>query len=130
MADGTDNLPAEGEFVLLRGRQWLVEEVRAGHSLTSLRLSCIDDDAQGEVVEVAWPAGVIVVGEKLHDAPEGNPAQLKLIGEENEFCGVTTTVTAPLCPAVTESAPGETVTEKFGVITLNEYAAEPIALAG
>jgi len=66
-------------------------------------------------VEVTPPAGVRVAGEKLYDAPAGNPAQLKVSGDENEFCGVTMTVTAPLRPAVRESAPGETATEKLGV---------------
>lgn len=58
MADGTDELPAEGEFVALRGRQWLVEEVRPSGSLTSVRLSCTDDDAQGEPLEVIWDAEI------------------------------------------------------------------------
>jgi len=68
-------------------------------------------------VEATPPAGVTVAGEKLYDAPEGNPVQLKVSGDENEFCGVIMTVTAPLCPAVRESAPGETATEKLGVAT-------------
>ena len=58
VADGTDKLPAEGEFVELRGRQWLVEEVRASESLSSVRLSCTDDDAQGEALEVIWDAEI------------------------------------------------------------------------
>lgn len=46
-----------GDFVHVRGRRWLVEDERSlGEGLWSLRLACIDDDAQGETVEVVWPA--------------------------------------------------------------------------
>ena len=66
-------------------------------------------------VEAARPAGVTVAGEKLHDAPEGKPAQLNVIGAENEFWGVTMTVTVAPCPAVRESELGEAATKKVGV---------------
>ncbi|HEY2048589.1 MAG TPA: DISARM system SNF2-like helicase DrmD [Caulobacteraceae bacterium] len=58
MAKGADKQPGEGEFVELRGRQWLVEEVLVGEPLTSVRLSCTDDDAQGEPLEVVWDAEI------------------------------------------------------------------------
>ena len=58
MADGAERLPQEGEFVALRGRRWLIDEVRVGEPLTSLRLSCTDDDAQGEPLEVIWDAEI------------------------------------------------------------------------
>src|ERR1700680_1703640 len=49
--------PQRGDFVRVRTRRWLVEDERsAGDGLTSLRLACVDDDAQGEVVEVLWDA--------------------------------------------------------------------------
>ena len=45
--------PQRGDFVRVRTRRWLVEDERSvGDGLTSLRLACVDDDAQGEVVEV------------------------------------------------------------------------------
>jgi hypothetical protein len=48
-------LPKAGEFVDLRGRLWLVEEqLRDSSSFPSLRLSCVDDDAQGEIASVLW----------------------------------------------------------------------------
>lgn len=48
-------LPKAGEFVDLRGRLWLVEEqLRDSSSFPSLRLSCVDDDAQGEIASVVW----------------------------------------------------------------------------
>jgi hypothetical protein len=48
---------APGSFVRLRGRHWLVEgEREIGPALTSLRVACIDDDAQGETTEVLWTA--------------------------------------------------------------------------
>src|ERR1700688_2659824 len=49
--------PQRGDFVRVRTRRWLVEEERsAGEGLTALRLACVDDDAQGEMVEVLWDA--------------------------------------------------------------------------
>ena len=49
--------PQRGDFVRVRTRRWLVEdEHSAGDRLTALRLACVDDDAQGEVVEVLWDA--------------------------------------------------------------------------
>jgi hypothetical protein len=50
--------PQRGDFVRVRTRRWLVEDERsAGDGLTAaLRLACVDDDAQGEVVEVLWGA--------------------------------------------------------------------------
>ena len=47
--------PLEGEFVELRGRKWLVEGKRTlDGGLDVVSLACVDDDAQGETVEVAW----------------------------------------------------------------------------
>ena len=49
--------PHRGDFVRVRTQRWLVEDERsAGEGLTALRLACVDDDAQGEVVEVLWDA--------------------------------------------------------------------------
>ena len=49
--------PQRGDFVRVRTRRWLVEDERsAGDGLTALRLACVDDDAQGEMVEVLWDA--------------------------------------------------------------------------
>jgi hypothetical protein len=43
--------------VRVRTRRWLVEGERlVGDKLTALRLACVDDDAQGEVIEVLWDA--------------------------------------------------------------------------
>src|ERR1019366_2745100 len=49
--------PQRGDFVRVRTRRWLVEDERsAGDKLTALRLACVDDDAQGEVVDILWDA--------------------------------------------------------------------------
>src|SRR4029077_15915801 len=49
--------PQRGDFVRVRTRRWLVEDERsAGGDLTALRLACIDDDAQGDTVELLWNA--------------------------------------------------------------------------
>jgi SNF2 family DNA or RNA helicase len=55
----TNELPAPGAFVRARQRHWLVEETvpssELGHSAL-VRLSCVEDDAQGESLEVLWDA--------------------------------------------------------------------------
>jgi hypothetical protein len=43
----------QGNFVEVRGRQWLVEAINdAQPDLTTVKLSCIADDTQGEQIEV------------------------------------------------------------------------------
>src|SRR5690242_2767650 len=61
-------LPRPGEIVSVRQRQYLVEEVlppdSVGHA-TVVRMSCVDDDAQGEPLEALWelePDAVILTG--------------------------------------------------------------------
>lgn len=49
-------LPLPGEFVEVRGRRWLVEGSPSLDDVGAVGLACVDDDAQGEVVEVAWGA--------------------------------------------------------------------------
>ena len=66
------------------------------------------------VVLAAAPEGVKIAGEKLHEAPEGRPEQLKETGESNPFDGVIEIVVAPLCPAVTVRDGEETATAKSG----------------
>ena len=52
-------LPLPGTFVEARGRRWLVEDHRTiSDGLEALGLSCIDDDAQGETIELAWTAEI------------------------------------------------------------------------
>jgi len=49
----------QGQFVEVRGRPWLVEAVDDSQpDRTTLRLSCIADDAQGEQIEVLWDADI------------------------------------------------------------------------
>ena len=53
------NLPRVGEFVELRGRLWLVEDQTGNPKrFPSLKLSCVDDDAQGETATVLWDAEI------------------------------------------------------------------------
>jgi hypothetical protein len=66
------------------------------------------------VDEAIEPEGVTVDGEKVHDAHEGNPAQVREVSAANPFCGVTSTVVVPLVPATMASDAGETSTEKLG----------------
>jgi len=65
----------------VRGRPWLVEAVDDREpDLTTLRLSCIADDEQGEQIEVLWDAEIDAriiqddtwsqVGRAASDSPE------------------------------------------------------------
>jgi hypothetical protein len=56
----------------------------------------VADVAIVRVVEDAAPDGVTVAGEKLHDAPEGRPAQANVTAELNPFCGVIEIDAVPL----------------------------------
>ncbi len=80
----------QGDFVEVRGRQWLVEAINdAQPDLTTVKLSCIADDAQGEQIEVLWDAeiGATVleedtwsrVGRGAPDSPEVLAAYVKTI---------------------------------------------------
>lgn len=52
---GSDaSVPAPGDFVQVRTRRWLVENVTGENGLVRTRLACIDDDAQGETLEILW----------------------------------------------------------------------------
>ena len=47
--------PEVGQLVLVRSRGWLVEEVvKNGKGSPLIRLSCADDDAQGQSLDVYW----------------------------------------------------------------------------
>ena len=57
MSDQLPLAPAVGAIVRVRSRQYLVEEVTPPpdpKSSTAVRLSCLDDDAQGDALEVLW----------------------------------------------------------------------------
>ncbi|MDF1667665.1 MAG: DISARM system SNF2-like helicase DrmD, partial [Planctomycetota bacterium] len=50
-------IPKNGEIVRVRSRQYLVDDVvrpKEARHCTLVRLSCLNDDAQGEVLEVLW----------------------------------------------------------------------------
>lgn len=70
------------------------------------------------VVEAVSPDGVIVPGEKLHDAPEGKPEQLNESGEVNGIWDVTRTEAVALCPAVTARDAGLTVMLRGPLVTM------------
>jgi hypothetical protein len=48
------SIPAAGDFVEVRTRRWLVESVAGADMGLRAQLACIDDDAQGETLEVLW----------------------------------------------------------------------------
>ena len=71
---GTPPMPTVGSFVHVRTRRWLVEGVSGRNGLLRVRLACIDDDAQGEALEVLWQdeldAVIIADGERsVFDSP-------------------------------------------------------------
>ena len=50
-------VPKVGELVQVRSRRWLVDEViepKSPGQTCVVRLSCADDDAQGQSLEVFW----------------------------------------------------------------------------
>ena len=49
-------MPVKGQIVRVRTRHWLVEDDSTSPWGTWLRLSCVDDDAQGDALEVLWEA--------------------------------------------------------------------------
>jgi SNF2 family DNA or RNA helicase len=80
----------QGLFVEARGRPWLVEAVDESEpGLTTARLSCIADDAQGEQIEVLWDAEIgasilaedtwAEVGRGTPDSPEVLAAHLRAV---------------------------------------------------
>ena len=53
----TIDVPQSGQLVRVRQRQYFVEEVAPpgdGDDSTLVRMSCLDDDAQGQPLEVLW----------------------------------------------------------------------------
>jgi len=53
----TSRVPRVGELVQVRSRRWLVDEViepKSPGQTCVARLSCADDDAQGQSLEVLW----------------------------------------------------------------------------
>jgi superfamily II DNA or RNA helicase len=47
-------LPAPGQVVRCRTRTWLVESVEPSPHGAKVALACLDDDAQGDILEVIW----------------------------------------------------------------------------
>ena len=59
MSDRALDCIAFGEFVELRGRRWLTQGVeQLADELKILRLSCIEDDAQGEEATIIWDSEI------------------------------------------------------------------------
>ncbi len=47
-------VPQEGDVVRLRTRSYLVEGVTPSPAGHHVRCACLDDDAQGDILEVIW----------------------------------------------------------------------------
>ncbi len=67
---GDREAPEEGDVIRLRHRQWLVEKVTpppVPRQLTLVKAVCLDDDNQGEPIEVLWEMelGAQVVEQKM-----------------------------------------------------------------
>jgi hypothetical protein len=50
--------PAIGDFLSLRGREWLVQDIDAAEHPHIVRLACVSDDAQGETAEIILDAEI------------------------------------------------------------------------
>ena len=50
--------PEIGDFLSLRGREWLVQDIDAAEHPHIVRLACVSDDAQGETAEIILDAEV------------------------------------------------------------------------
>jgi superfamily II DNA or RNA helicase len=93
--------PTPGRIVRVRSRRWLVDDVVAPPApgdATLVRLACLEDDAQGEALEVLWelevdadvvPEGAssLRLGERGFDAPRLFAAYLNTL----RWSGVTAT---------------------------------------
>ncbi|WP_338046599.1 DISARM system SNF2-like helicase DrmD [Polyangium spumosum] len=73
-AASADGLPAKGQIVHARHRQWLVEDVVAGEGNDSplVRLVCLDDDDPGRPIDVLWDLelGARIVAPETHGLGE------------------------------------------------------------
>ncbi len=59
-------IPVRGQLVRLRTRNWLVEDIAPSPAGTWVQFACVDDDAQGDKLEVIWEAeldGQVLGGE-------------------------------------------------------------------
>jgi ERCC4-related helicase len=75
-----NNIPTSGQIVRVRTRHWLVGAVDRSPHGTLVELACVDDDAQGETLEVVWEVeldGLILdkeawsqIGKREFDRPE------------------------------------------------------------
>jgi Helicase conserved C-terminal domain/SNF2-related domain len=73
-----DDLPARGQVVIARQRQWLVEDTEPGVEGDSalVRLVCLDDDDPGRQIEVLWD---LELGARVYSAEThglGEPSHL------------------------------------------------------
>jgi ERCC4-related helicase len=50
--------PEIGDFLSLRGREWLVQDIDAAEHPHIVRLACVSDDAQGETAEIILDAEI------------------------------------------------------------------------
>src|SRR3954447_25832278 len=59
LAPSNRSIPKPGDFVALRARRWLVERAEWVDSRWPVvDLACLDDDAQGEPLQVLWDAEI------------------------------------------------------------------------
>jgi hypothetical protein len=66
------------------------------------------------VVDADVPGGVTVVGEKVQDAPDGNPEQANETAELKPLAGVMVTVLVPLAPPAMVRDASDVAMEKSG----------------
>ncbi len=52
--DNLEAIPEQGQIVRVRTRTYLVEGVSRDNQGSVVRMFCLDDDAQGQELEVLW----------------------------------------------------------------------------
>lgn len=54
MVTGTTPVPQPGDIIRVRTRTWLTENVEPSAAGTIVEAVCLDDDAQGQPLQVLW----------------------------------------------------------------------------
>lgn len=84
-AMGPSDLPAAGDVVVVRHRQWMVEHVAPPSSpgdATLVQLSCLDDDNQGQPLAVLWE---LELGARIQQPAHQGLGDIQALDEPRTF---------------------------------------------
>lgn len=99
----------------------MARNVAIRESPPNLFAETVGDVLTVTVVAIGPPFGITVAGEKLQEAPVGNPEQLNETTELKPFTGINEREKEPLCPALMVNEEDDTVTEKSEEDRFNAY---------